>query len=66
MHVNIKKDEALWNWFQHKFGMAYTDTIKKEDAMIRMLALRMQQNNLNIYIAIFDNLQEVASWGRNL
>ena len=46
--------------------MAHTNTIKKEDAMTRMLALRMQQNNLNMYIAMFDNLREVASWGRNL
>ena len=65
IHVNTREDEALWNWFQHEFGMAYTDTIKK-DAMTRMLALRMQQNNLNMYIAMFDNLREVASWGRNL
>ena len=39
MHVNTQEDEALWNWFQNEFRMAYTNTMKKEDAMTRMLAL---------------------------
>jgi hypothetical protein len=56
MFVNTREDEALWNWFQHEFGMTYTNTIKKEDTMTKMLAFRMQQNNLNMYIAMFDNL----------
>ena len=56
MHVNTQEDEALWNWFQNEFRMAYTNTMKKEDAMTRMLALRMQQNDLDTYIATFDNL----------
>ena len=45
--------------------MAYTDTTKKEDAMTRMLALQMQQNDLDTYIAMFDNLREAAGWERN-
>jgi hypothetical protein len=39
MHVNTQEDEALWNWFQNEFRIAYTNTMKKEDAMTRMLAL---------------------------
>ena len=62
MHVNTWEDEALWNWFQNEFGMAYTDTMKKENAMTRMLALRMQQNNLDTYIAMFNNLWKAARW----
>ena len=45
--------------------MAYTDTMKKENAMTRMLALRMQQNNLDTYIAMFNNLWKAARWEQN-
>ena len=62
MHINTRDNEALWNWFQNEFGMAYMDMMKKEDAMTWMLALQMQQNNLDTYIATFNNLREAAGW----
>ena len=45
---------------------AFTNTTKSEDALIRLLAIKMQGNDLDIYIATFDHLWETAQWERDL
>ena len=44
----------------------FTDTTKSEDALTRLLAIKMQGNDLDTYIATFDHLRETGQWERDL
>jgi hypothetical protein len=63
--VNHRDDEALWDWFTAAYRNAFTDTTKSEDALTRLLAIKMQGNDLDTYIATFDHLRETAQWERD-
>ena len=58
--VNHRDDNALWDWFTVAYQNAFTDTTKSKDALTRLLAIKMQGNDLDTYIATFDHLWETA------
>jgi hypothetical protein len=60
--VNQRDDEDLWQWFVTAFRTAYTDTTRSEEALTKLLVLKMQNNDLDNYIAAFDMLRDVAGW----
>jgi hypothetical protein len=63
--INGRDDEDLWTWFVGVFRAAYTDTTKSEDALTKLLNLRMKDNDLDTYIATFDHLRNSAGWEQN-
>jgi hypothetical protein len=63
--VNGRDDEDLWTWFVGVFRAAYTDTTKSEDALTKLLGLRMKDNDLDTYIATFNHLWNLAGWEQN-
>jgi hypothetical protein len=60
--VNLREDDNLWEWFVMAFRTAYTDTTWSEEALTKLLVLKMQNNNLDNYIAAFDTLRDAAGW----
>jgi hypothetical protein len=64
--INGRDDEDLWTWFVGIFRAAYTNTTKSEDALTKLLRLRMKDNDLDTYIATFDHLRNSAGWEQNL
>jgi hypothetical protein len=63
--VNHRDDIALWHWFVRAFKTAFTDTTRSEDALSKLLAIKMQGEDLDTYIATFDHLRAVAQWERD-
>jgi hypothetical protein len=60
--VDQRDDEDLWQWFVTAFRAAYTDTTQSEEALTKLLVLKMQNNDLDNYIAAFDTLRDAAGW----
>jgi hypothetical protein len=60
--INNRNDPDLWEWFVRAFRTAFTDTTKSEDALTKLLAIRMQGSDLDTYIATFDHLRQTAEW----
>ena len=63
--VNNRDDQDLWIWFVRVFRTAFTDTTQSEDALSKLLAIKMQGEDLDTYIATFDHLRDVAQWERD-
>ena len=63
--VNNRDDQDLWIWFVRAFRMAFTDTTRSEDALSKLLAIKMQGEDLDTYIATFNHLRDVAQWERD-
>jgi hypothetical protein len=63
--INGQDDKDLWTWFVGIFRTTYTNTTKSEDALTKLLRLRMKDNDLDTYIATFDHLQNLAGWEQN-
>ena len=57
-----QNDDALWDWFVVAFRAAWTDTARSEEALTKLLAIKMQGGDLDTYIATFDHLHAVAEW----
>ena len=47
------------------FRTAFTDTTRSKDALSKLLAIKMQEEDLDTYIATFDHLRDVAQWERD-
>ena len=57
-------DERLWGVFQTEFKTAFTNTTKVQDAEAALEHIRIQQGeNIDQYIACFEDLMERAQWG---
>ena len=63
--VNNRDDQDLWVWFIRAFRTAFTDTTWSEDVLSKLLAIKMQGEDLNTYIATLNHLKDVAQWERN-
>jgi hypothetical protein len=63
--VNHRDDIALWHWFIRPFKTTFTDMTRSEDALPKLLAIKMQGEDLDTYIVMFDHLQAVAQWERD-
>ena len=48
--------------FEVDFQSAFTNTAKEQDAYNKLMALRMQGNDVDSYIASFNNLVERSGW----
>ena len=58
------EDERLWGIFQSEFETAFTNTTKVQDAEAALEHIRIQQGeNIDQYIARFEDLMERAQWG---
>ena len=55
-------NKALWTEFEADFQNAFTDTAKEQDAYNKLMALRMQGNDMDSYITSFNNLVEHSGW----
>jgi len=55
-------DKALWTEFEADFKSAFTDTAKEQDTNNKLMALKMQGNDVDSYIASFNNLVEQSGW----
>jgi hypothetical protein len=64
--VNSCDDEDLWMWFINVFKTAFTDTTKLEDALTKLLGIKMQGNDLDTYIATFNHLRQTVEWEQDL
>jgi hypothetical protein len=60
--MNQRDNEDLWQWFIMAFRAAFTDTTRSEEALTKLLVLKMQNNDLDNYIATFDTLRDAARW----
>ena len=57
-------NERLWGIFQTEFETAFTNTTKVQDAEAALEHIRIQQGeNIDQYIARFEDLMERAQWG---
>ena len=63
--VNNQNDQDLWVWFVRAFRTTFTNMTQSEDALSKLLAIKMQGEDLNTYIATFNHLREVAQWERD-
>jgi hypothetical protein len=63
--VNHRDDIALWHWFVRAFKTTFTDMTRSKDALSKLLAIKMQGEDLDTYIATFDHLRAVAQWERD-
>ena len=63
--VNNRDDQDLWIWFVWAFRTVFTDTTQSEDALSKLLAIKMQGEDLDTYIMTFDHLRDVAQWERD-
>lgn len=43
----------------------FTDTTQSEKALSKLLAIKMQGEDLNTYIMMLNHLRDVAQWERN-
>jgi len=57
-----RNDPNLWNNFNTRFTNAYTDTAKKQTAQQKLMALKMYQDNLDMYISTFKHLCTQANY----
>jgi hypothetical protein len=44
------------------FRAAWTDTAQSEEALTKLLAIKMQGGDLDTYIATFDHLRAATEW----
>ena len=51
-----RNDEALWNDFNTAFTNTFTNTAKEQTAHQKLTALKMYKNDIDNYIATFENL----------
>lgn len=54
--VNNQDNQDLWVWFVRAFRTTFTDTTRSEEALSKLLAIKMQGEDLDTYIATFDHL----------
>ena len=59
---NNRNDDALWDWFVAIFRAAWTDTTQSEEALTKLLAIKMQGGDLDTYIATFNHLRAAVEW----
>ena len=59
-----RNDEVLWNDFNTAFTNAFTDTAKEQTAHQKLMALKMYKNDIDNYIATFENLVRDAGYDR--
>ena len=57
-----RNDDALWDWFVAAFRVARTNTARSEEALMKLLAIKMQGGDLDTYIATFNHLHMAAEW----
>jgi hypothetical protein len=55
-------DEDLWNWFLQRFQRNYISTTKKEDAFVKIKALKMKGKQLDKYITEHTTLLAELDW----
>ena len=60
MNPIVKNDEQLWESLKTTFERSFTYTNKVEDAKHQLACLEMQANNIDDYIAKFENLVRKA------
>lgn len=53
---NNQNNNTLWDWSIATFQAAWTDTAWSEEALTKLLAIKMQGGDLDIYIATFNHL----------
>ncbi|KAH8981475.1 hypothetical protein EDB86DRAFT_430169 [Lactarius hatsudake] len=58
-------DEVLWTDFETAFKAAWTDTLSKQHAYQQLVTLRMNEDDVDAYIATFERLALVAGWHRD-
>ena len=56
MPVNNRDDQDLWVWFVRAFRAAFTDMTQSKEALSKLLAIKMQGEDLDTYITMFDHL----------
>jgi Retrotransposon gag protein len=55
-------DEHVWNMFIEEFMEAFTDTTRREQAMLDLINIQMKGEDLDTYISTFHHLHERAGW----
>jgi Retrotransposon gag protein len=55
-------DEHVWNTFIEEFTKAFTDTTRREQAMLDLINIQMKGEDLDTYISTFHHLRERAGW----
>jgi len=57
-----RNNPNLWNDFNTRFTNAYTDTAKKQTTQQKLMALKMYQDDLDMYISTFKHLCTQANY----
>ena len=58
----LKTNELLWDEFEVAFTKAWTDSTEKQDASHRLQNLKMKGEDLDEYIAEFEELMTIGGW----
>ena len=58
-------DDDLWDGFLERFARTFISTTAKEDAFVRLRALKMKENNLDEYIADHSTLISELGWDKD-
>jgi Retrotransposon gag protein len=59
-----ENNETIWTDFKQHFKSAFTDTNKKQQAYDRLMSLHLKNDDIDTYIATFDNLVTKVGWMR--
>ena len=62
--IYANNDKNLWNEFVAKFGRAFADTAAAEQAYADLNNLEMKGDEVDEYIASYENLLARAGWDR--
>jgi Retrotransposon gag protein len=57
-------NERLWNDFEQNFKSTLSDSNKKQEAYDRLITLHMNSDDIDTYIATFNNLITKTGWTR--
>jgi Retrotransposon gag protein len=58
----VATDKTIWQAFEDEFVAAFTDTTRREQAMLDLINIAMKGDDLNTYMATFEHLREHVGW----